>query len=619
MTARFGCGLRACGRRSGAEQRPRVPPSLVVHFAFLLAWFSAAPVLAAEGRLHAIIVGNNGGMQLGGGSRPERLGRLAHADDDAAAFAELVGGVAVSMHVLSVLDAETQALYPDLVARSTAPTAQALQRAVRHTVERIAQEPAARHRVLFFFSGHGVLNHQGEPALLLEGSGLTRSALYEGVLRPLASHEVHVLVDACHAEAVVRPRGAGDATATDLAAALVPLSSRRRAEFLTRATLAQFPNVGALVAASASSEAHELSSLGQGVFTHQLLSGLRGGADINGDRQLEYSEMYAFLSAANRTVAARHRLRVVSHPPPAHLRRPLFSAGDIPEAKAISLVGLPPERVVVIKDGLGRSLVTLHADSSYSPELRLPAGAPLYVRVGAWEASLPPSPGSRVEFSELSSSQSAFRSRRGAAQPYGDRLFEAPFGRLYYDAVVAQGGELLPVQFGPPAVFPEAPDERSAGAGVTLVVGAGVARGLSAVAPTATGFTLGARPRAVPSFIGQLSYARAHGGGLAEHQLDANVSWQWPLSLPLSRLRTWTGPTATLGGVFQRARSRQVGETLRGGVGWTLALTARLVSGVELWGEVRGGASLYRRRSRLSNRFEPSSWLGLAFFPAPSR
>jgi uncharacterized caspase-like protein len=48
------------------------------------------------------------------------------------------------------------------------------------------------------------------------------------------------------------------------------------------------------MASASNTQAHEWDDYQTGVFTHELLSGLRGGADVNGDGRVEYSEMAAF-------------------------------------------------------------------------------------------------------------------------------------------------------------------------------------------------------------------------------------------------------------------------------------------------------------------------------------
>ena len=55
-----------------------------------------------------------------------------------------------------------------------------------------------------------------------------------------------------------------------------------------------------ILATTLGQQAHEWSAIESGVFTHELLSGLLGAADVNADQRIEYTELQAFIAAANR-------------------------------------------------------------------------------------------------------------------------------------------------------------------------------------------------------------------------------------------------------------------------------------------------------------------------------
>ena len=89
-------------------------------------------------------------------------------------------------------------------------------------------------------------------------------------------------------------------------------------------------HVGALFAESDDGETHEWSRIRAGVFSHVARSGLMGGADINGDGQVEYSELAAFVAASLHGVKGMPaRLTVHAFAPTAEPRRPLV--GPAPE------------------------------------------------------------------------------------------------------------------------------------------------------------------------------------------------------------------------------------------------------------------------------------------------
>jgi uncharacterized caspase-like protein len=195
--------------------------------------------------------------------------------------------------------------------------------------------------VLVFYSGHGRRREDGPASLTLLDGELTQKVLYEHILGALQARYVHLLVDACHAEAVVHPR--------DAQAAVVDAAPADVASYLSEKTLARFPHVGAIVASTSSAQAHEWDVYQRGVFTHEVLSGLRGAADVDGNGQIEYSELAAFLAAANRSVRdPRARLETVVRPPSPQSRgaagRPARAAGGEPPARPAGRAGAAVDR-----------------------------------------------------------------------------------------------------------------------------------------------------------------------------------------------------------------------------------------------------------------------------------
>src|SRR4029078_8213906 len=95
--------------------------------------------------------------------------------------------------------------------------------------------------------------------------------------------------------------------------------------FLEEEQLARYPRAGVIVATSGDHETHEWSRYQDGILSHELRSALTGGARVNGDGRIEYSELRAFLAAANARVKnPEARVEVFSHPPALDRHRPLF-------------------------------------------------------------------------------------------------------------------------------------------------------------------------------------------------------------------------------------------------------------------------------------------------------
>jgi hypothetical protein len=272
---------------------------------------------------------------------------------------------------------------------------------------------------------------------MLDGP-LTRDILYDEVLAELPARYVHLLIDACHAEAIVRPRD-GQATPTGVPQATLD-------EYLSRSTLRRFPNVGALVAASSDAEAHEWDRYQRGIFTYQVLSGLRGGADVNGDGLVEYSELSAFITAANAAVEdPQARVSFVSHPPAVNPRAPFIDLASHRQSAAI-LAGVGPGvGRFFVEDRRGNRLSELRPEPEFHFSLLLPSGVLLYLRTADEEASFELAPGTTRALSSLQMGPPSTRPRGAVDTSLRRGLFKVAFGPRYYRGYVDARADLVPV------------------------------------------------------------------------------------------------------------------------------------------------------------------------------
>jgi hypothetical protein len=413
--------------------------SLPRAFALVLALCAlalAAPAFAAT-RGYLIAIGNN----VAPSEAPEEtLPTLRYADDDAAAFARLGREAGIDVTLLTVLDADSRRRFPELTSLAEPPTLAVLRRTVSAVKKRIeadlanGDEPA----LIFFYSGHGSITPNAPPSLALLDEPLTRTVLYDDVLAELPARYVHVIVDACHAEAVVRPR---DGRAE--AAAVTPQDIEA---YETENTLRRFPEVGAVIATSSDADAHEWDVYQHGVFSYQVLSALRGAADTNVDGKIEYSELYAFLGAANAQVTdPRARLRVLVKPPPVNPSAPILdtSAARVLQAR---LEGPSPRgEPLYVEDERGDRLLELRPEPGFRFSLTLPSDQVLFVRTGRLEAKFRAKAGERVNLATLRLAPPVARSRGALEVSLARGLFATEFGPTYYRGFVDARPDLPPV------------------------------------------------------------------------------------------------------------------------------------------------------------------------------
>lgn len=381
----------------------------------------------ADAATYAIIIGNNAPPTV-----DTTLPRLRYADDDAARFDQLLSRLADETWLLAVLDSDTQRRHPDATARARAPTSRALFTAVDRVRERI-EAAAARSEettVYFVFSGHGASTEDGTPYLALQDGLLTQPQLHDEILARWPATFVHVVIDACNAGAMVGARGAFGPTVEANREGV----ARREADAVVASTsLSRFPNVGAIVATTEGREAHEWSRIESGVFTHELLSGALGAADINGDRHVEYSELVAFVASANSRIDdPRAKPNVVALPPAIHRRAPWIRLERLRDV--VQVTGDPTHlgRFFVELEN-GQRYLDAHLGAGERLAFVMPARTNAYLRTPAFEVPLW---GGRDIEIDLENRRERTVASRSVDHAYRRALFAAPYGRPYYRGFV---------------------------------------------------------------------------------------------------------------------------------------------------------------------------------------
>lgn len=445
--------------------------------------------------VYAIVIGNNEVPMAIRREGTEDPVTLRYADDDAASFYSFIRQLSSRAFLLTILDADSQRRFPELVSETHPPTVAEMDLAVEAIQRAMADDRAAGREpvVVFFYSGHGVRNADGAAALALRDSTLDQQQLYDRLLAKLPAKFVHVIVDACHAEAVVRPR--------DASAQVAPLDPLDEHKYLQDWTLARFPHVGAILASTSGTQSFEWEPYHGGVFAHEVLSGLRGAADVNGDGRIEYSELAAFLAAANQRIAdPAVRPAVVVQAPQSDGRAAIVDLTELRrhfhlKGRASGAWAAP----FFVETEAGLRLADVHAEIGAKIDLRLPIGGGLHVVRSDGEAVVAADNGDARLESLAVRPQVVARDFETSAMRSG--LFATAFGVGFYEGYISQKVELIPV-LDPAIQGPAAdPDLRTGPASTEVssprkVVGRVFLAGAvlsAAVAGVAAGFMLYAR------------------------------------------------------------------------------------------------------------------------------
>lgn len=176
-----------------------------------------------------------------------------------------------------------------------------IREAVREVSGRAAELHEAGYRItfLFYYSGHG-----DEDSLHLSGGHLALSDLRQEIATVPADIRLSIL-DACRGPGRAKGVSRGD----DFQVSVTPRGPHGSVE---------------VRAASDGEIAQESDELHGSVFTHFLLSGLRGDADSDGDRRVTLAELYAY--TYRRTLLRTQRGPVTQH---ATLEVDLQGAGEL--------------------------------------------------------------------------------------------------------------------------------------------------------------------------------------------------------------------------------------------------------------------------------------------------
>ena len=302
-----------------------------------------APLAASAAEIrHALVLGANRG--------DAQDAALEYAERDAERFAALLtrmGGV----------EAENLVLL-------RGPTAADVRRVVASIDRRIAMakasDPGALAILFVYYSGHA-----DNYALRLGGTELPFEVL-RGAIATSAAEVAVLMVDACRSGGLTRVKGAARAQ---------PFEMRVDDNL-------QSSGYAIITSSAAGEDAQESERLRGGIFTHHLINGLRGAADVSADQRVTLSEAYRYASA--QTLRTTSRLRYVQHPTyqfQIRGRRELTLTWLRDAAGWGRLRLETPGRYVVLERGRGGAVLS-DIDTEARTDLLLPEGDYLVRRRG---------------------------------------------------------------------------------------------------------------------------------------------------------------------------------------------------------------------------------------------
>jgi hypothetical protein len=381
----------------------------------LIAGPASAAERAATPARFAVVIGANQSVDPG-------VAPLRYADDDAANYQDLFRTLGARTYLLSRFDENTRRLHPQAVAEAQDPRRPELLRVLDQVVADVARARARQVRtVLYFvFAGHGDVQN-GRGYLALEDSRLYGSDLEQLVLDRVHADEAHMIVDACYSVFLAFSRGPG--------------GERRESHgFAALGGLGARADVGLLLSTSSARESHEWSEFQAGIFSHEVRSGFLGAADADGDGQISYREIAAFVERANAAVPNEKFRPDVYAKPPANTTALL----DLRPALAhrLELEGEPAGHYLLERaDGV--RLADFHGSPGQRLRLiRLASAGRLFLRrVGAVDEYVMDAGPDVLRFDQLPAQQMQAQAR-GAAHESFSLLFTLPFSQHDVDGFV---------------------------------------------------------------------------------------------------------------------------------------------------------------------------------------
>jgi len=223
---------------------------------------------------------------------------------------------------------------------------------VRASLQQIVSKTSSQDTILFYFSGHGVLEPNTQQAMLcladtqkdnLLATGLGLQELLQ-TLDTGSAHQQLICLDTCHSGDMM-PRGARSAT-------VVQENPTPQLLQVLRQRAAQSKGFCALLSCDQGQQSWEFPELGHGVFTYYLMRGLLGEAadsqgviEADGLYKYVYRKTLQYIDKTNQQLRLINQLHRSRGETQLHPEYPLQTPKRIVEGVGELILGLKPAAI----------------------------------------------------------------------------------------------------------------------------------------------------------------------------------------------------------------------------------------------------------------------------------
>ena len=197
-----------------------------------------------------------------------------------------------------------------------------------------------------------------------------------------------------------------------------------------------------LLSTSSAKESHEWSAYRAGVFSHEVRSAMTGAADANHDGRIDYSELHAFVAAANlRVDDPRARIDLFVRPPAIDVRTPLIDLRTSRFQHYLSVPAGAPARFY-LEDDRGVRYADVNLSGETATYLALIPRDFYWVRDpnDLREERLDLSGPGRIELDVSLMRPRRIASRGALGDTFQTQLFREPYGPEFYRGFAAAHG-----------------------------------------------------------------------------------------------------------------------------------------------------------------------------------